>query len=227
MTGPIIAKIDRADLGQAATRLGSKAGSPRHDRPRRSNGRAALAGLVALLALALPAAPTAWAQMPDGSATGDSPASPALPAQRRTWVFEARLDGKPIGDHRYVLTEQGDRRVLRSSARLEVKLLGLTVYRYSFEATEHWRGDCLLGLQADTLDDGTPLKVRASRAEGGTPAGPLRISGPKGELEAPGCVLSYAYWLPSALRSQKRLLNPQTGELEPVSVSPQGSEAVE
>ncbi|MFM2120939.1 MAG: hypothetical protein RL722_2407, partial [Pseudomonadota bacterium] len=86
---------------------------------------------------------------------------------------------------------------------------------------------CLQGLQAVTLDDGTALKVRASRAEGGTPAGPLRISGPKGELEAPGCVLSYAYWLPSALRSQKRLLNPQTGELEPVSVSPQGSEAVE
>ena len=47
------------------------------------------------------------------------------------WSFTVRLDGKPIGTHRYVLTRAGDGRLaLSSEAQFDVTLLGVPLYRY-------------------------------------------------------------------------------------------------
>jgi hypothetical protein len=126
-------------------------------------------------------------------------------ATTRTWNFEARLDGKPIGEHRFVVSDDGTQRTVTSEAAFAVKLLGLTVYRYAFHATERWSGECLQQLVANTDDDGTPARIRAD-ADGTR----LRIRDGRGELESAGCVMTYAYWNP-ALKAQTRLLNPQTG----------------
>jgi len=131
----------------------------------------------------------------------------------RTWVFQARLDGKPIGEHRFVVVDDGGRRTVTSDARFDVKLLGFTVYRYVFHAAERWSGDCLQSLAADTDDDGTPARVRAER-EGER----LRIRGGTADVDAAGCVMTYAYWNP-ALRAQTRLLNPQTGRVDAVTIT--------
>lgn len=114
----------------------------------------------------------------------------------QTWDFDVRLDGKPIGTHRFVVSGPPAAREVASTARFDVKLLGIPVYRYRHEAQERWQGDCLQALKSSTDDDGTPQKVDDKPA-------------------ADGCVMSFAYWHP-ALPTQTRLLNPQTGKFEDV-----------
>ncbi|MBP7565876.1 MAG: hypothetical protein KA795_07700 [Burkholderiaceae bacterium] len=145
------------------------------------------------------------------SARADAPAA----AASQEWRFEARLDGRPIGEHVYRLEATPAGRVLTSQAQFAVRVLGLTVYRYRHQAREQWVGNCLAAVQADTDDDGTPLTVRA---DGGPAA--LQVRTADGAMPAtPGCVMSFAYWNPSALRSQASLLNVQTGRMETVRFS--------
>ena len=86
-------------------------------------------------------------------------ATSAAQARERVWDFEVRLDGKPIGSHRFTLTEQGEDKVLRTVADFSVSFLGFVAYRYQHEATETWRGDCLVHMDAATIDDGKPIRV--------------------------------------------------------------------
>lgn len=134
---------------------------------------------------------------------------PVCAAAQQVWSFEASLDGKPIGQHVFTLeTQDGGARSLRSEARFDVKLLGITVYRYRHQALERWQGDCLRSMAADTDDNGEKLAVRLE------PGDPLLS----------GCAMSFAYWNRALLR-QRELLNAQTGKLEPVRIEslPAGS----
>lgn len=117
-------------------------------------------------------------------------------AAMRRWNFEAQLDGRPIGDHRFVVAEAGDRREIESEASFDVHWLGLSLYRYRHQARELWQGDCLRELRSETDDDGTPRRVQ-QRHDG-------------------ECVMGFAYWHPR-MREQRRLLNPQTGIVETVA----------
>jgi hypothetical protein len=116
-------------------------------------------------------------------------------------TFVVLLDGSPVGSHRYEVRDEGGERRVTSSARFEVKRLGITFYRYAHDAVEAWRGDCLTQLASLTDDGGERLKV--------------------GPLAPPGCVMSFAYWNPQILK-QKELLNAQTGRLEKVSITALG-----
>lgn len=116
-------------------------------------------------------------------------------AQAQTWDFEVRLDGKPVGTHRFTVTGPPQAREVHSVARMDVKLLGITVFRYRHEARERWRGDCVAELQSSTDDDGKPLKVAETRSE------------------SDDCLMGFSYWHP-AVTKQTRLLNPQTGLVE-------------
>jgi hypothetical protein len=152
---------------------------------------------------------------------GPTQAADAPSVLTRTWNFEARLDGKPIGEHRFVVTEDGTRRVVTNTASFDVKMLGFSVYRYMYQATERWEGDCLQSMVANTDDDGKTIRVRAQR-EGDT----LRVQGGKTEVDASGCLMSYAYWHPG-LRQQTRLVNSQTGAIDAVTVSSLGPGTIE
>lgn len=152
---------------------------------------------------------------------GTLPAAAAGPDEGR-WHFKALLDGKPIGEHRYTLRSLGEgRRELRSEASFEVKLLGLTVYRYRHEAVEQWAGDCLVALSSRTDDDGSALSVEARR-EGEA----LLVKTARGEERLEGCVMSFAYWHPG-IRQQARLLNAQNGRHEPVRFEALGEAGLE
>jgi hypothetical protein len=115
--------------------------------------------------------------------------------------FAVFLDGEPVGSHRFELREQAGGRRVTSRAWFEVKKFGVAVYRYRHEASEDWRGDCLLKLEANTVDGGERNAVSVSPA---------------------GCAMSFAYWNPRMLE-QSELLNAQTGRMEPVAVAPLGA----
>ena len=145
----------------------------------------------------------------------------AASASPREWRFEARLDGQPIGEHRFVVATQPDgQREVRSEAAFAVRLLGIVVYRYRHTAREQWRGDCLAALQAQTTEGGGPPQVVQAQPLGDAPGAGLRVATPAADSPArdePGCVMGFAYWHP-ALRQQSRLLNVQTGGMEAVRI---------
>ena len=144
-------------------------------------------------------------------------AAASAPAPRSgEWDFEVSLDGKPIGEHRFRLEPDGDGSRLTSQARFDVKVLGLTVFRYRHQAVEQWRDGCLVSLVSSTDDDGKPGHVHFIAAGDGDIGRGVRVaSAPSTPV---GCVMSFAYWNP-AMRMQTRLLNAQTGKFEDVHIA--------
>ena len=129
-----------------------------------------------------------------------------------TFDFQVLLDDKPIGEHRFTVGGPPEARTVLSDARFAVKLMGLTVYRYTHRAEEQWRGNCLRSLEASTDDDGKASRVTAQAA-----GDALRVLTAAGSPSIEGCVMSFAYWN-TAIRQQTRLLNAQTGRHEAVQV---------
>ena len=179
--------------------------------------------LLALTALSASAGGiAASAANMSGSGAADAPGSASAavrPAARSRWDFDVLLDDSPIGRHLFTITRNGDQTRVESIAAFDVKLLGLTVFRYRYEDHEQWSGACLVGMQSKTDDDGTPERVDARPAPGG---GLLVKAERKSKLTTttlPGCVMSFAYWDPAMLR-QTALLNGQTGKLTDVTIKP-------
>lgn len=137
------------------------------------------------------------------------------------WTFRALLDGKPIGQHRFTVSERGDERTVTSQADFAVRFLGFTAYQYTHTAVEQWRGDCLTALAAMTNDDGRSVEVRAEQNGDG-----LDVIASNAAEPLKGCVMTFAYWNP-AIRTQTRLLNPQTGRVETVQVSRVGDGSID
>jgi hypothetical protein len=151
-------------------------------------------------------------------------AEPVMPSAAE-WRFTVLLDGRAIGSHRFLLVTTGERTAyLTSEARFDVTWLGVPVYRYRHSASEHWQGSCLQSIEATTDDDGRTNALRGRHEVGERFALEVRMgsndatSEPKHSSLAP-CTMTFAYWHP-ALADQRRLLDPSTGRLESVIVTP-------
>ena len=136
------------------------------------------------------------------------------------WNFAVFLDDKPIGHHDFTLTSQDTNREMKSDARFDARFFAIFSYHYAHNAVEHWDGNCLIGLAASTNDDGKKSSVNAVR-QGDV----LMVSGPNGQRQYQGCVMTFAYWNPQMLK-QSHLLNPQTGEYEAVRIDALGKELI-
>ncbi len=143
----------------------------------------------------------------------------------REWNFVISLDGDPIGIHKFTVDEtagaKGAWRV-QSHADFTVTLLGVPVFRYHHTAHEEWDHQCLSQLTADTNHDGDNSHVTA---QGTASGGALHITTGQNDDAAlskkwDGCLMTYAYWNPD-MRHQTHLLNPENGEVEAVTLTPQ------
>ena len=142
-------------------------------------------------------------------------------ADARSWNFRVLLDGRDIGRHVFELRTLGEEVELRSEARFSVDVLFFNAFRYAHDATERWRGGCLRSLVSKTDTNGALESVKAASRDNR-----LVVEGPAGREEHEGCVRSFAYWDPVLLRAS-RLLNSQSGELLPVTVTREGDETIE
>ena len=147
-------------------------------------------------------------------------AAATTPVQAGEWRFRVMLDSKDIGEHRFVLRADGPERELRSEARFDVRILMFNAYRYVHEATERWNGNCLVSLASNTDSNGDLESVRASTA-----GSRLSVERTGRREEHDGCVMTFAYWNPQILAA-RRLLNSQSGELVPVTITDAGTETL-
>lgn len=141
----------------------------------------------------------------------------------RDYQFEVLLDDKPIGTHRYRVERDanGAERV-RSEAQMEVRFLGITLYRYRHRAEEHWRDGCLERIDATTDDNGEMQAVRGARAGDG-----FQLQQPRAQRADTGCLSAYVYWDLQRLQQQSELLNPQTGALDTARIEFVGEESLQ
>lgn len=135
--------------------------------------------------------------------------------------FQVYLDDKPIGEHSFRISENGELTRVFSRAAFDVDFLFFNAYRYRHHSRELFRDGCLQEISATTDDNGKKYHVAGEAIEKG-----FRIEHQDGNEQADGCLMTFAYWDPGFL-DHKHLLNAQTGKLESVHVRRQGSDRIE
>ena len=136
------------------------------------------------------------------------------------WHFSVLLDGKRIGVHDFVVTHQADETEVVTEAHLKVKVAFLSLYQYDHQDHEIWRGGCLVRISSHTRDNGKAFAV-----QGDLKADAFQVQGSRGAATLPVCVKTFAYWNQRFL-TEPRLLNSQTGEFQPVTLAPDGSQTL-
>ncbi len=150
-------------------------------------------------------------------------AAAATRSSDTVWAFEVLLDGKPIGEHRFALSESKDGDLLvRSEAEFDVKFLFVNVLRYRHQSIELWRDGCL-----QEIDSTTKANDRQFLVQGDSGEGSFKLREPViGVSQDTKCLQTFAYWNPKILDATA-LLNNQTGALEPVVIRALGAEELD
>ncbi|MDZ7826305.1 MAG: DUF6134 family protein [Gammaproteobacteria bacterium] len=144
---------------------------------------------------------------------------PILPQTR---VFDASVDGRELGRHRFELSGSPDDFRVRSVADFRVGVAFVTLFRYEHEAREHWVDGCMVSLESTTNDDGTRRQVSGEAVESG-----FSIETGEGGLTLDqDCAWGFAYWHPE-LREHTELINPQDGRLFEVEWTELGEQTLE
>ncbi|MDH5502307.1 MAG: DUF6134 family protein, partial [Gammaproteobacteria bacterium] len=133
-------------------------------------------------------------------------------AGAKEWNFKVYLGDSAIGHHRFRLDKQDGYTKLTTEADFKVRFLFITAYRYQHVNTETWQGDCLQEIRSHTDANGRVQQVHGERESDG-----FRIDLPERREPIAGCVKTFAYW-DAGILQEDALLNPQTGELAPVTV---------
>ena len=147
--------------------------------------------------------------------------SPVEARENSRWDFTVYLDKKKIGRHSFEVTNDAGITQVRSNAKFRYNFLLIPAYRYDHNVAERWSGDCLLGLDANTVTNGDRIRVSGERN-----GDRFTVVSNEEAAELPECVMSFAYWNPDVLK-QQQLLNPQTGEYVPVQIEAVGEDRLE
>ncbi len=138
----------------------------------------------------------------------------------KAYNFRVFLDDDEIGFQSFVVSADETRTQIDVEARFDVTYLFITFYSYRHTNAEVWKGECLQEIHAQTNDNGEKFFVQGTRKDGH-----LQLQTHHGEEIIEGCVKTFAYWNPTWFQSN-RLLNSQTGELQPVEIRTVGEETI-
>ena len=142
------------------------------------------------------------------------------PSTPQTYDFRVYLDEDEIGSQIFEVTTEGTRTQVEIQASFEVSYFFIPFYKYRHKNTETWEGDCLKEIRAETSDNGESFFV-----QGHAQNGKFHLHTHNGQSSVKGCIETFAYWNPEWFQSD-RLLNSQTGELQPVQVTTIGEETI-
>ncbi len=170
-----------------------------------------------LLAALLLASGTARAAHPQATADLAAWALGTYGAEHR---FEVRLDGAPVGQHVVRFQREDGGLMVEAVLAVDVRWLGVTVYRYRHSSRALWRAGRLARLDIDIDDDG-----ERSRIEARATAADLAIKGPVGAGRGPAWLRPTNHWNPAILHDA-HILNTITGAVEPVAIAASGTETV-
>lgn len=110
-------------------------------------------------------------------------------AERGARQFRIIRDGDDIGFQSNAVRLIGDVIAHECEVSIQVKVFGITAYRYEMSYAEEWRGGQLISLESTCNDDGDPFRVTARRT-----ADVLEIDGTGFQGVQSGEVATTSYW---------------------------------
>ena len=135
-----------------------------------------------------------------------------------TMRFAVMRNGQQIGSNTIELRRNGPETTVRMVTHVEVKIAFVTVYRFDQTETERWVGGKLMALNAVTDDNGTPHRVKATRAND-----KLAIEADGKATEIAGNTIPASLWNPLLLEKTVAF-NPQDGTMMPIAVTDRGED---
>jgi hypothetical protein len=145
-------------------------------------------------------------------------ATAAAPAPAETMRFAIMRNGEQIGTHAIEISRAGPEINVRITTDLAVKVLFVTAYRLQHSATERWVNGQLVAFNSTTDNNGVRHKVNASRSGSG-----LEVEADGKTSRVDQNVLPASFWNPDLMRRQAAL-DPQDGQVDPISVTDDGME---
>lgn len=100
-------------------------------------------------------------------ATLCAPSLSLAAATSATRSFKATRGASSVGAQQITLARSGDVVTIDLKTRLKVKILGITLYRYSLNSREVWEGGQVMRISGKTDDNGKADFVEAERVAGG------------------------------------------------------------
>lgn len=139
--------------------------------------------------------------------------------------FAVIRDGQVIGHHRVAFRQEGQTTFMAVEAKVEVTLLGLTIYRFLHRGRETWRAGKLIEFQTFTDDDGDALTVEVRR----NGSDDFEVRSADKALVVPGQTIPSSLWHLGILRTrvQDQLLRTVTGQLLSMTVTDLGRRQIE
>lgn len=131
--------------------------------------------------------------------------------------FTILRDGDDIGYQTNKVTRRGDVIVHECQARLKIKVLGITAYRYELDFVEEWQGGDLKMLMSKCYDDGDDDFVEVKRG-----GGRLEVEGSAYQGPCPLGVATTSYWSHDFLK-RPVWISTQSGALLNMSATSAGA----
>jgi hypothetical protein len=127
----------------------------------------------------------------------------ALPGEIR---FRVMREGSAIGTHRVVLAQNGGELTARTEVDITVRLVGITVFRFSHRFEEVWAGDRLRRVASRLDRNGTVTEMRAEAA-----ADAVLVQASAGRFRLPAQAAPLTWW--DSRRFDRPLFDNDSGQL--------------
>lgn len=137
-----------------------------------------------------------------------------------TMRFAILRNGEQIGTHAIEISRAGSETNVRITTDLTVRVLFVTAYRLQHSAVERWVNGQLVAFNSTTDNNGVRHKVKATRGASG-----LEVEADGKTSRVDQNVLPASLWNVDLTR-RKAALDPQDGQVDPISVTDDGAEDV-
>jgi hypothetical protein len=121
-------------------------------------------------------------------------------------AFRIMRQGSQVGTHSVRFRDEGDLLRARTEMRIRVTLAGFTVFRFTQDTDEAWRGDRLVSLESRADRNGTPGACSATGEMNG-----LRLRGTAGEALLPPNAAPLTWWRAATLLRDTPLFDVREG----------------
>lgn len=118
-----------------------------------------------------------------------------------------------IGTYTNIVDRLGDDTEVRTEVRIQVRILGITMFRQEAERTERWHGQTLLAFDGVTVTNGERLEVHGAPRDGG-----FAVTTPSGTVLAPGTIHTSNPWSAMVLNADV-MMSTRTGRVSQVLIS--------
>ncbi len=177
------------------------------------------AGAIAILSAPLAALADSSTNVGTQSASADA-GFPFAPPRGR-FVYAITRDGDPIGTQKLDFLQDGSNRLtVVTDVEIDVRMLGLSFYKFTQHIEEHWENGALQSMISDTVDDGEERKVDLKR-DGDRLVGKYNEK----KRDVPADLIPSTLWHPDAIK-QKTVLDTVRARQHQVTVTDKGEVAL-